>query len=79
MKIGVTSAGPAIDDTVEARFGRGPYVLIIDQDTLSVKPKCHKKAERIISLCRFELKGGGWFADGYSSRKSHRYDTKNTE
>lgn len=39
MKIGVTSAGPAIDDAVEARFGRGPYLLIIDPDTLGFAKK----------------------------------------
>jgi putative FmdB family regulatory protein len=30
-------------------------------------PHCHKKAKKIMSQCTFELKGGGWFADGYSS------------
>lgn len=30
-------------------------------------PKCHKKAKKIMSPCTFELKGGGWYADGYSS------------
>lgn len=29
--------------------------------------KCKKKARKIISPCSFELKGGGWYADGYSS------------
>ena len=32
--------------------------------------KCHKKAKKIMSQCSFELKGGGWYADGYSSKKS---------
>ncbi len=34
MKIAVTSTGPALDDNVEARFGRCPYFLIIDTDTM---------------------------------------------
>ena len=29
--------------------------------------KCNKKAKKILSPCSFELKGGGWYADGYSS------------
>jgi len=29
--------------------------------------KCKKTARKIISQCSFELKGGGWYADGYSS------------
>jgi len=34
MKIAITSTGPTLDDTVEARFGRCAYFLIIDPDTL---------------------------------------------
>jgi putative FmdB family regulatory protein len=30
--------------------------------------KCDKKARKIMSQCSFELKGGGWYADGYSSK-----------
>ena len=44
---------------------------LVRMDTKEIEcPKCHKKAKKIISLCSFELKGGGWFADGYSSKKS---------
>ena len=35
-------------------------------------PKCHRKARKIISACTFELKGGGWYADGYSSGKNSK-------
>jgi predicted Fe-Mo cluster-binding NifX family protein/ferredoxin len=34
MKIAVTSTGPTLDDSVEARFGRCAYFLIIDVDTM---------------------------------------------
>ena len=37
MKIAVTSAGPTLDDNVEARFGRCPYFLIIDTDTMQLE------------------------------------------
>lgn len=33
-------------------------------------PECRKKAKKIMSRCTFELKGGGWYADGYTSKKS---------
>lgn len=33
-------------------------------------PCCKKKAAKIISRFSFELKGGGWYADGYASRRS---------
>ena len=35
MKIAVTATGPSLDDAVEPRFGRCPYFLIIDPDSLS--------------------------------------------
>ena len=35
---------------------------------------CNSKSKRIISLSNFELKGSGWYKDGYSSSPS-----KNTE
>jgi putative FmdB family regulatory protein len=48
--------------TITERFVR--------KDTREIEcPKCHKKAKRIISSCIFELKGGGWSADGYSSNR----------
>ena len=34
MKIAVTSTGPSIDDAVESRFGRCPYFIIIDPETM---------------------------------------------
>jgi len=37
MKIAVTSTGPGLDDNVEARFGRCPYFLIIDTDTMQLE------------------------------------------
>jgi len=37
-------------------------------------PKCRKKAPKIISLCNFHLKGGGWFSEGYSSTKDIERD-----
>ncbi len=35
-------------------------------------PKCPQKAKKIISACTFELKGGGWYADGYSSKNTQK-------
>ena len=37
-------------------------------------PACGGRANKILSPCGFELKGGGWYADGYASRKT----TKNS-
>lgn len=38
MKIAVSSAGQTLDDSVEARFGRCAYFLVIDPDTLEFEP-----------------------------------------
>jgi putative FmdB family regulatory protein len=32
-------------------------------------PCCRKKAKKIISRFSFELKGSGWYTDGYASPK----------
>ena len=32
-------------------------------------PVCNNTAKRIISLSSFELKGGGWYKDGYGTNK----------
>ena len=43
---------------------------IVRVDTHDVVcPKCGKKAKKILSNCTFTLKGGGWYADGYASKK----------
>jgi putative FmdB family regulatory protein len=41
---------------------------LVKMDTNARKcPKCSSQAKKIMSQCTFELKGGGWYADGYSS------------
>lgn len=34
MKIAVSASGPTLDAAVDPRFGRAPYLLIVDPDTL---------------------------------------------
>jgi predicted Fe-Mo cluster-binding NifX family protein len=35
MKIAVTSTGTELDSPVDPRFGRAPYILIVDSETLN--------------------------------------------
>ena len=43
---------------------------LVKMDTQSIEcPECGRKAKKIISSCSFELKGGGWYADGYASKR----------
>jgi putative FmdB family regulatory protein len=34
---------------------------------LSVCPECDGSVRKLMSMSSFQLKGGGWYADGYSS------------
>ena len=44
---------------------------LVKMGTKTIKcPHCDQVAHKIISRCTFELKGGGWYADGYRSTKS---------
>ena len=46
---------------------------LVKMGTKAIKcPKCHQKAKKILSPCTFELKGDGWFTDGYSSKKKEK-------
>lgn len=44
-----------------------------------VCPICHQKAKKILSTCSFVLKGGGWFADGYSHGKGPKNEPSGGE
>ncbi len=50
---------------------------LVPMGTEAIKcPKCHRKAKKIMSRCSFKLVGGGWYADGYSSKGSQKSSTK---
>ncbi len=38
----------------------------ITEEPLSHCPDCHGSVKKLVSMSAFHLKGGGWFADGYS-------------
>jgi predicted nucleic acid-binding Zn ribbon protein len=38
----------------------------ITEEPLSHCPDCHGLVKKLVSMSAFHLKGGGWFADGYS-------------
>lgn len=39
MKIAVTAKGKTLDDQVDPRFGRCPYFLVVDTETLNIDPR----------------------------------------
>lgn len=42
---------------------------IAQRDVKLQCPTCNALCERILDLSTFQLKGGGWFKDGYGSKK----------
>mmetsp|Transcript_17595 Transcript_17595/g.8291 ORF Transcript_17595/g.8291 Transcript_17595/m.8291 type:complete len:98 (+) Transcript_17595:86-379(+) len=38
----------------------------ISDDPLAVCPDCQGAVKKLVSVSSFQLKGGGWYADGYS-------------
>ena len=46
-------------------------------DPLEACPECKGEVKKLISASSFQLKGGGWYADGYSgpSNGSEKKDT----
>ena len=42
----------------------------MSDDPLQECPECHGKVKKLMSVNSFQLKGGGWYADGYSSTSS---------
>jgi putative FmdB family regulatory protein len=40
-----------------------------DKPPLKHCPECDSPLEKLVSRTNFELKGRGWYADGYSSKK----------
>ncbi len=42
----------------------------IADDPLSECPQCQAPVKKLMSMSSFQLKGGGWYADGYSSAAS---------
>jgi len=38
----------------------------ITEEPMSHCPDCHGSVKKLVSMSAFHLKGGGWFADGYS-------------
>ncbi len=65
MKIAVSSTGKDLDSPVEPRFGRAPYLIIVDTDTLEFEA-----LDNSASMNAF--KGAGIQAAAMISRKGAR-------
>lgn len=45
---------------------------------LATCPECGGEVKKLISVSSFQLKGGGWYADGYSGTSSKKEKTTST-
>jgi len=45
-------------------------------DPLSTCPDCGGEVKKLISMSSFHLKGGGWYADGYSGSSAKKEEKK---
>lgn len=49
----------------------------IADEPLSECPQCQAPVKKLMSMSSFQLKGGGWYADGYASPGNGTNGTKN--
>lgn len=43
----------------------------IADDPIKTCPECQGEVKKLMSMTSFQLKGGGWYADGYSSASAN--------
>lgn len=50
----------------------------ISEEPLTTCPVCQGQMKKLISSSSFQLKGGGWYADGYSHKQPAKCDSPST-
>ena len=46
---------------------------------LACCPECNGEVRKLVSMSSFQLKGGGWYADGYASSSSEKSSNKDSD
>jgi len=49
------------------------------EDSLTNCPDCSGPVKKLVSVSSFQLKGGGWYADGYTSKSSNGSGSSSTD
>ena len=52
-----------------AKCGSFEYSQSIKDPALTRCPTCRRRVHKLVSAPSFHLKGGGWYADGYATKK----------
>ena len=51
----------------------------IDDRPLSKCPECSGKLEKLVSRAAFQLKGGGWFSEGYGGGSASKSSSESSD
>ncbi len=51
----------------------------MSDDPLTNCPECEGPVRKLVSMSSFQLKGGGWYADGYSSVNGSAKNSEKTK
>jgi putative FmdB family regulatory protein len=49
------------------------------EDPLTTCPDCSGAVKKLVSVSSFQLKGGGWYTDGYTSKPGNGSGSKATD
>ncbi|HYB98243.1 MAG TPA: zinc ribbon domain-containing protein [Candidatus Limnocylindrales bacterium] len=53
------------------KCGEFEFTQSIKDSPLARCPKCRSKVTKLISSAAFQLKGGGWYSDGYQKKSGN--------
>ena len=51
----------------------------ISDEPIKICPACQGEVRKLVSMSSFQLKGGGWYADGYGSASTAKTEEKVTK
>ncbi len=51
----------------------------ISDEPVKICPECQGEVRKLVSMSSFQLKGGGWYADGYGSASTTKTKEKVSE
>ena len=72
---GVTKAMPIYEYECNSCCNVFEIFQRMTEDPLTTCPDCAGPVKKLVSMSSFKLKGGGWYADGYSNKSCNSSGT----